>query len=56
MVCSFNWFYLLFGLCLLHHLSAHFDTRGEDCSGEVRHIDALQVANLLCRWGREKSG
>lgn len=46
-------FYLLFGLCLLHHLSAHFNSRGEDGTGEVRHIDALQVTNLLGRWGRE---
>lgn len=41
--------YLLFGLCLLHHLSAHFDSRGEDGTGEVCHIDALQVTNLLGR-------
>lgn len=46
-------YYLLFGLCLLHHLSAHFDSRGEDCTGEVCHIDALQVAHLLGRWRKE---
>lgn len=42
--------YLLFGLGLLHHLSAHFDARCEDGSGEVYHVDALEVAHLLSRW------
>lgn len=46
--------YLLFGLCLLHHLSAHFDPRGENGAREVRHIDALQVTHLLSRW-RDKT-
>lgn len=46
--------YLLFGLRLLHHLSAHFDSRGEHGSGEVCHIDALQVAHLLSRWRDKK--
>lgn len=46
-VCSL--WYLLFGLCLLHHLPAHFDPRGEDGPSEVRHIDALQVTHLLGR-------
>lgn len=41
--------YLLLGLRLLHHLSAHFDPRGEDGAGEVGHTDALQVAHLLGR-------
>lgn len=44
-------FYLLLGLSLLHHLPAHFDPRGEDGTGEVGHIDALQVTHLLCSWG-----
>lgn len=43
-------YYLLFGLGLLHHLSAHFDSRGEHCTGEVCHVDALQVADLLGGW------
>lgn len=41
--------YLLLGLRLLHHLSAHFDPRGEDGAGEVGHADALQVTYLLGR-------
>ena len=43
--------YLLLGLSLLHHLPAHFDPRGEDGTGEVGHIDALQVTHLLGGWG-----
>jgi hypothetical protein len=42
--------YLLFGLCFLYHLSAHFDARCEDGSGEVYHVDALEMAHLLSRW------
>lgn len=38
---------LLLGLSLLHNLPAHFDAGGEDGTGEVGHIDALQVAHLL---------
>lgn len=41
--------YLLLSLRLLHHLSAHFDPRGEDGAGEVGHADALQVTHLLGR-------
>lgn len=40
-------FYLLLGLGLLHHLAAHLDTGGEDGSGEVSYVDALQVADFL---------
>lgn len=39
--------YLLFGLCLLYHLSAHFDSRGQDGTGEVCYINSLQVTHLL---------
>lgn len=38
---------LLFGLGLLHHLSAHFDSGGEDGAGEVCDVDSLQVTHLL---------
>ena len=42
--------YLLLGLRLLHHLPAHFDPGGEDGTGEVGDIDALQVTHLLGSW------
>lgn len=41
--------YLLFGLGLLDDLTAHFDTRGQDSSGEVSHIDAREMTHLLSR-------
>lgn len=43
--------YLLLGLGLLHHLAAHLDAGGEDGSGEVSYIDALQVADFLSSCG-----
>lgn len=35
---------LLFGLGFLHHLSAHFDARGQNSLCEVNDIDALKMA------------
>lgn len=39
--------YLLFGLGLLHILSTHFDPGSEDGPGELQHVDAEQMAQLL---------
>lgn len=39
--------HLFFGLCLLHHLSTHFDFGSEDGTGEVCQVDALQVTHFL---------
>lgn len=41
---------LLFGLCLLDIVSAHFDPRGQDGSGELHDVHAKQVAKLLRSW------
>lgn len=40
--------HLLLGLCLLHILAAHFDAGSENCSTELQHTDAQQVAQFLC--------
>lgn len=45
---------LLFGLGLLHHLPAHFDSRGQDGAGEVCDVDSLQVTHLLGSYRKEK--
>lgn len=43
--------YLLLGLGFLHHLAAHLNAGGEDGSGEVSYVDALQVADFLSSCG-----
>lgn len=48
--------YLLLGLGLLHHLAAHLDAGGEDGSGEVSYVDALQVADFLSSYGDTGEG
>lgn len=48
--------YLLLSLGLLHHLAANLDAGGEDCSGEVSHVDALQVADFLRSCGDTGEG
>lgn len=39
--------HLFLGLSLLDVLSAHFDPGGQDGPGELQHVDAQQVAQLL---------
>lgn len=46
--------HLFFGLCLLHIVSAHFDSRGEDSSGEFHNVHSKQVAELLRHWVKAK--
>lgn len=41
---------LLFGLCFLDVVAAHFDSRRQDGSGELHDIYAKQVTELLCSW------
>lgn len=45
---------LLFGLCFLDVVSAHFDPRGQDGSGELHDVHAKQVTELLRSWGTQK--
>lgn len=48
--------HLFFGLCLLYIVSSHFDSWGEDSSGELHNIHSKQVAELLCRWKCKDAG
>lgn len=47
--------HLLLGLCLLNDISSDLDPWGEDGPGEICHVDALEVANLLGSWNQETS-
>lgn len=49
-VVTFRALYLFFGLGLLHNLTTDFDTRRQNGSCEVCHINALEMTNLLGSW------
>lgn len=46
--------YLFFCLSLLNIVSSHFDTRSENSSGEICHIDTQEVRNFLSSYRKEK--
>lgn len=50
--------YLLLRLCLLDVVPAHLDARGEDPSGEIRHVDTQEVGHFLgsCDFSKSKEG